>query len=376
MYTPKFSTKRALGLVMASALAVSGVVAVAGGSEAAVASVKLSPVTGSSVAGTVLTVTGKGFATSSGVSKVATVWFSTAACSLSDVAVLPGTVLSVVSATKLTVKTPTLALAPSPKPTAYNVCVSSTANAAIIGTGKFTSHLAPTVNIVAGTSAANVGVSPILGSSQGGGTIVVRGENFTSKTTATIGGLPLTKVKVEVGDATTQGSTAGDDTLTGLIPVGTGAAKTIVVTSEGGKSSITGVATFSYVDTLSVSPKSGDGTAANGITITGTGFLAKSTAPAGFVATPAAALASKFVIAVSPAATNIATGGAIPVVTLLCTNINVESDTSLTCELPDLTTAAKAGPYTVQIIEGAAGPLVGPTVSAVTASATYTVGAF
>ena len=146
----------------------------------------------------------------------------------------------------------------------------------------------------------------------------------------------------------------------------------IVVTSEGGKSTTVGIATFTYVNTLAVSPESGDGTVKNGITLIGKGFLAKS-----FVATPAAAVATKSVIALSVGGTNLVAGGSIPVQGLLCINIQVESDTSLTCELPDLTTAAKAGPYTVQIVDGAAGPVIGAAgLTAVSASATYTVGAF
>jgi hypothetical protein len=368
MLSPKFTTKRVLGATMAAALAVSGVVALAANSEAAsVAALKLSPATGATAGGTVVTITGKGFASVAGITKVGTVWFETNPCDVADRTTNPVVNPSAISPTKLTVLTPVLALASSPAPTVYNLCVSNVANTVVLGAGKYSAYPKVTINTTA--SGATIGLSPILGSSAGGGTVTIQGENFTKKTTATVGGLPLTKVSVDIGASTTASTTAGDDTLTGTLPAGTGAANLVVLTSEGG-ASLASAVNFGYVSTVGVSPSSGDGTAKNGITVTGKGFTTKT-----FVSLPASAIAGTAVVALSKATTALTVGGAIPVVTLLCGNIQVESDTSLTCELP-VVAAAAFGPYTIQVVDGAAGPVIGANISGVTASATYTVGAF
>lgn len=365
----KLSTKRVVGLALATALTLSGTVALAGSSEAAVAAVKPVPSTGATAGGTVVTVTGKGFASAAGASKVGTVWFETTTCAVANIAVNPvtGANLNVLSATKMTITTPALALTATPAPTVYNLCVSNSANTAVIGTAKFTSYAKPTINTTA--SGANIGLSPILGKSTGGGTVVIQGEHFTTKTTATVGGVPLTKVKVEIGSSTTATATAGDDTLTGILPAGTGAANAVVVTSEGGPSANSAVS-FGYVDVVTVSPSTGNGTASNGITLTGTGFNARKTTFADAEAINTAVIVFKPVGALYVTGTTLPAG----VTAENCTSIQVVSDTELTCKAPDLSTAAEAGGYQVMIVDFDGVDISAQT--ALTSSSIYTVAPF
>lgn len=358
MYTPKFTAKRVLGLVLATALAVSGTVALASSSEAAVTALKLSPSTGGPGAGNIVTITGKGFATAGGTSKVSKVWFSVAACDIANLATNAATLVQAISSTKVVATAPALTITASPTPTVYNLCLSNTGDAAVIGTAKYTVYAVPTINT--GATGANVGVSPVKGSVNGGGIIVIRGENFTAKSTATVGGVALTKVKVEVGSSTTASATAGDDTLTGTLPALTaGSGKAVVVTSEGGKSA-NAASTFTAENTVKVSPSGSDGTLGNGITVTGSGFLALA---ANFSATLAATNAQVVLVRGLPTS---------PVITanvLDCGNVQVESDTQLSCTL---TAAVADGAYTVLVIVDASGTTLTST-TAMSASATYTV---
>jgi hypothetical protein len=371
MLTAKFSTKRVLGVVLVAGLAVTGTIAVAGNSEAAtIASVKLSPATGTSLGGTVVSLAGKGFTTAAGSTKVGKVWFESGACAVVDITVANTAVSTAISPTKITVTTPVLALAPTPKPTGYNVCIANIANTTVVGAGKFTSYLAPTINDQ--TVAATVGVSPVTGAAGGGGTLTIGGENFTTKTTATVGGLPLTNVKVEVGPLTAVNVADGDDTLTGTVPAGTSATASIVVTSEGGKSPAAGV-TFAYLATAKVSPSSGNGTALNGITVTGSGFSS-------LIVDTASVLAnSKTSVLLVPAKQTL-TGTLTNVAALSgysCASVQVESDTSLSCTLPLIAPATASGGYTVVVltVDGAKA-VVPATSTGYTAGASYTVAAF
>lgn len=357
MYIPKISTKRVLGLVMASALAVSGTVAMAGSSEAAVAAVRLTPTTGSSAGGTVVTITGKDFQNAAGTSKVGIVWFSLTAC-VADAAPAAGDQVlskSVTSATKVVVTTKALNLTATPKPTVYFICVQNTANDAIIGTSKFTSYLAPFINT--GTP-----LTPVSGSALGGGSVTITGENFTTKTTATIGGKKLTGVKVVIGSGTDATAANGDDTLTGVVPAGTGATAGVIVTSQGGSTTLT--PTFNYLDAIKVSPAFGTGTDNDVITISGSGFLVRDFA---------AAAVLDSAVAVVAAGTNIAVGQPVPV-TQLCDTVQVESDTVLSCQLNG---ALADGAYSVVIItrDGTTATDIG-AATAVSRSATYSVSDF
>jgi hypothetical protein len=376
MYTPRVSTttKRVLSLVAASALAVTGIVSVAASSQAAgVPSVKLLPTTGSSAGGTVVTVTGKGFQNAGGTSQVEIVanhgvWFETATCDINHAGTAPSvdaTAIAVQSATKLTVTTGVLALVAG-KPTVYNLCIQSTATVAtVLGTAKFTAYDSPFINDQ--VTPATAGLSTKTGSA-------ILGDNFTTKTTATIDGKPLTKVKVVIGsgvhDAITPSTTDGDDTLTGIIPAGTGANKTVTVTSEGGATDAIVAAnaqTFSWLSSLNViAPAYGNGSVNDVITVTGSGFKTQ---------VFAAAAATKSQIYLVKGGSALAAGGTVPLPanSTLCDRVQVETDTTLTCQL---NVAATDGAYTVvDVTDGASAVLIG-AISSYSRGATYTVSDF
>jgi hypothetical protein len=356
----KLYPKRSLTLALAAGLALSGTVALAGNSDAAtsVGSVKLTPAVGSVAGGTVVVATGKGFATSTGASKIGFVWFEIGACAVANKAINTATTYAAISETKVTATTPALAPAVSPKPTVYNMCIANAANTAVLATGKFTSYVAPRVN---NQTALTEGFLPITGSSVGGTTLTITGENFTAKTTVTIGGEALVKPKVVLGAGVLQTVTGGDDTITGKTPPGTSATAAIVVTSEGGVASPAAVGTFAYVRAITVSPSFGNGAANNSITVTGTGFNALNFVPSSSLA----AIGTSVVLV--PAKQSLTANVATPAVTDLsgfsCGSVQRESDTSLSCLLPAIDpTAAKAGGYTVVLL----------TLSANTASAPIT----
>jgi hypothetical protein len=359
MNIPKFAARRALSLLAATALALSGTVALAGSSDAAVASLKLSPSTGGIAAGKVISITGKGFATAGGTSKVSKVWFSTGTCSLADLATNAATLVQAISSTKVVATAPALTNGSAPVPTVYNLCLSNTSDAAVIGTAKYTVYPLPVVNQT-GATAANVGVSPTKGPVAGGTTMVIRGENFTAKSTATINGIPLTKVKVEAGPLTAVAVPLllGDDTLTGVIPaLPAGAGYLVKVTTEGGTSSTTTIATYTAENTVSVSPRSSDGTAGNGLTVTGSGFAAMTFGAIG------AGNAQVMRVAGLP------TSPVITASVVACGHVQVESDTVLNCTL---TARVADGAWTVLVGVDASGTTFTST-TAMSTSATYTV---
>ncbi len=206
--------------------------------------------------------TGKDFQTAAGTAKIDLMYFTTAtSCTAmssitgaANIAVTPANV-NIVSATKATFLTPSLAsFTPTTAGVAILLCAQNSGGTEVVGSAKLKLYKAPVIN----SSLGGVGgVSSNTGAVFGGSTITITGENFSTKTTATIGGKALTSVKVVKGTGTTDSGNAGDDTLTGTVPAGTGTGKAITVTGEGG--SVSSSATFSYLDALKVSPAVGSG---------------------------------------------------------------------------------------------------------------------
>lgn len=361
MRTPKMSTKRALGLAVAAALAIGATVAVTNSADAATTqSFKLSPATGSAAGGTVVAITGKDFQNSAGVSKVGTVDFGTSSC-----ASTPGgtaaAAKAVASTTRIVVTTPALALTAN-KPTKYYVCAYKVGNTALLGSAVFTSYNAPYIN-------ASGDVAPTSGANFGGGKVTISGENFTSKTTATIGGVAVKDVKVVLGSGTTASASNGDDTLTGTVPAGTGAGKSVIVTSEGGNTTAT--STFDYKTAVKVSPSSGDGTAGNVITINGSGFQALT-----FGAATGNAVVGLVNAGIAQTGGTVTATTVIPVATV-CTALQVVSDTELACTLPAISNATAAGGYqAVVFIRGATAAQAAAGTSYFSVGGAYTVAAF
>jgi hypothetical protein len=340
MHTPKFSTKRVLGLAMAVALAVSGVVAVAGSSEAATPSASLTPATGAAAGGTVISVKGKGFADTAGTVAVLSVTFSSAVCT-TTVAGTAATSYNVISATKAVVTSPALAAG------VWYMCLNDAAAGAtaVLGQGKFVTDAAPTASTLA-PATANVAKASVLG----GTTLSVAGANFTKASKATIDGLTA---KTTYISSTKLSVVLPAHAVATLLPV--------KVTTEYGAASTTD--TVSYVAVVSVSPTFGDGTANNVITLTGLGF-------SGY--TFATSATGDEVVTFIPAGTTL-TAGTTTIASLNpCTSVQVESDTSLSCKAPAL-----SGAYSVVIVtrHGTA-TTWGSSATTVSKSATYTAAAF
>lgn len=344
-------------------MAVAGTVAVAQSSQAAVAALKLSTATGDAAGATVVTVTGKDFQTAAGVDKVGKLYFSTSTCAAATSPTNTPTTVNVVSATKLTLTTPALANANAMKGTAWNLCVQDTAGANVVGTAKFTVY--PAVYLNTNFINNNTTASGPIG---GGTTVVISGENFTTKTSATIGGKALTGTKVVIGTGTTATGNSGDDTLTGVLPPGTAGTANLVVTTEAG--GLTKTTPFTYLGTATPSPTFGLGADNTVVTVMGTGFSTKTWATA-------APTASQSSIILTPAgATAITTGTTVASLSaaLVCDKVQVVSDTEINCQLPDLSAAAAAGAYSVRVLDG--GPTNVAAVTPINKSSIYTVAPF
>ncbi len=320
MRTPKFSTKRVLGVSLAAALAVGASLAVAGPSQATTTpTAKISPATGpSGVATQVVTITGKGFMSGT-TSQVGVVGFDSAACSTYNAGTLSAAANpSVVSATKLTATVPSLALGSGTSNT-YYACVFNSAHT-LLGQAKYVVYAAPTVSALSVTNASDLG----------GTSIDITGTHFDNKATVTFDGIKATKVTYTSATAITAVAPAHAPSAT-AVPV--------VVSTEGGAAS--GSTTVTYVSAIKVVPATGNGAVAHTIDVTGAGFTATNTASVTLV------------------------GAA----TLTCGHIRLVSATELTCDVP----AGADGAYTVTVADAASSP----TVSTVTSSgATYTVADF
>jgi hypothetical protein len=364
MRTPKFTTKRALGLALATTLALGGTFTLAGGADAAAAAYKTASPTTS--AGQIVTVLGTNFTNDNGAALFDTtkVIFQTAACS-STVGSNNGTV-SVISDTTLRVTTPTAVNVPltSSKPTKYNLCFYKPSAGALLGTTSVTVYAVPTFSAAIDNSS---------GPSYGGTKITVTGQDFTSKTGITVGGVAATNVKATLGK-----TSSDDDVVVGYTPRSSSTtAQTVKVVGEFGAIAYVFSATpqnFTYTNAVKVSPSGSDGTAGRVITVNGSGFndLALAAAPA----------TSKSAIVLVKAGTTINTallyssGYVAPGTTFqACASPTVISDSEVTCTIPALTGAY--GAYTVAVVTmSAADALVSATSTGYSRGATYTVAPF
>jgi hypothetical protein len=341
MRKPKITSKRVLGAVLATALAVAGTVALANTSQAAsTPSASLTPATGDAAGGTVVSIKGKGFADSTGSVVAGSVRFSTAACTTDGTSGTAAASYNVVSATKIVATTPALTAG------TWYLCVwdGATATDTILGQGKFVTDTAPTATTIA-PATANVAKASVLG----GTTVAVTGTDFTKKSTTSIDGVSAKTTYVS------------DTKLSVVLPAhAAGTGYTIKVTTEYGSDLTTD--TVSYVSVISVSPTYGDGTSGNVVTVTGTGFSGYTFGTA----------ATDKVVVFIPAGTTL-TAGTTTIASLNpCTSLQVESDTSLTCKAPTL-----SGAYSVVIVARHATTTTwASSTTQVSRSATYTAAAF
>ena len=323
MRTPKFSTKRVLGLALAAALAVTGTVSLASTSDAATVTnpaATLSPTTGSASGGTTVAVKGKGFADSTGAVVVAKVAFQATACTVVATGGTAATSYNVVSATKLLLTSPALAAG------TWYLCIwdGTTVSSNILGQGTFVTAAGPTATTILPTTAGGLGISNA--SVLGGSVVSLAGTNFDKTSKATIDNLPA-KTKLV---STTK--------LSITLPAHT-AATGLKISISSMYGTTTSTDTVSYVPVVgSVSPSVGDGVVGNVVTLTGVGFNSY---------TFGAAAGNQEVVFVPGGTTwtlgAAGTGTTVPAT--VCTAVLVESDKSLNCQAPALT-----GAYSVAIV--------------------------
>jgi IPT/TIG domain len=224
---------------------------------------------------------------------------------------------------------------------AYRLCVYDNGGTpALLADAAYTVYPQPTVS----------SVTPSQGSLVGGNTVTVVGVNFTAKSTASLNGVPLTGVKV----AKDLKSLTGVIPATSAIPVMTafttlgGSKYDITVTTEGGPSTYTTAAAnddYTYVNSVTVSPKLATLGTATPITVTGKGFLTILTPTNGVPATNAGVVlginqydsTSAGTISTSKASS----GG-------LCGSVTVVSDTELVCTVAS---TVPTGAYVVTVTD-------------------------
>jgi hypothetical protein len=371
--TSKFSTGRKAKFGLAAAIVVAGT-AVAlpvtvGTANAAVTALKLSPATGpASVATAVVSVTGTGFQNAAGVdqvSVVAEVQFAAVACPTvyAGGTGTSATAIDVVSATRILVTAPSIGVGAgvSAGPT-YNLCVySNAATKVLLGTGTYKVYTPPTIT---------QDLSPASGLPAGGAKVTVTGTAFTAKSTAKLGGVAMKSVTY-----------VSATKLTAVVPAGVVGTKDLVVTTEGGDSTATTPSwnDYTYVNAITVSPKTNTGADGQKIVITGSGFRTGVFDDVANLPTDGVITASKpavtkravlFTVGGFTGGATYATGAATNKFT--CKNVTVVTDTELVCTAPDLDAVATA--YTVVVTN--ADSTVAAGASVVSNSATYTVSPF
>jgi len=357
MRTSKVSTKRVLGLALATAMAVTGTVTFASSSEAATGKVVASPTSGpENVAGKVVTLTGTGFKTGStikvGTAATSGVQFNLATtCPLTSATAGTGIVdvsaRTVVTSTKLVVTVPALDVSLTGATQKWAVCVYDTATPnVLLSAGTYSTLPAPTI------AGAN---SPASGSVAGGDVVTVSGTGFTKTTKVKFGTVSSTKVVV-----------ASDGlSLTAVAPAAAAGAVAINVTTDGGTNATPSTPAdddYTYQNAIVVSPAFGDGTAGNSIDISGVGFSAITDPEVIFTRAGQRTTGSVDVVA-------------------SCSDVQVVSDVEIVCGTTPALLNASSGAFIVVVTSDSAhitaDGVTGPTFESVLSSgAAYTSAPF
>jgi hypothetical protein len=366
-----------LGLAVGLAsVAFAGAVATSESAQAATAKSTLSPATGqgranaagANTATATIALTGTGFTDAAGASVLKAdggaawnsgssgVQFNNATTCPATPATADGTAVfnllsgstpatyTVVSATRIVLTVPNMPLTSSSgtwtsKP--YRLCVyDNSGTAVLLADAAYTVYPQPTVS----------SVTPSQGSLVGGNTVTVVGVNFTSKSTATLNGVPLTSVKVAKDLKSLTGvvpATTAIPAMTSFAVLG-GNKYDLTVTTEGGPSTYTTAAgndDYTYVNAVTVSPKLSTLGTATPITVTGKGFLTILT-PTNGVPTANAGVVlginqydSTSAGTITPSKAS--SGG-------LCGSVTVVSDTELVCTVAS---TVPTGAYVVTVTD-------------------------
>jgi formylglycine-generating enzyme required for sulfatase activity/CxxC motif-containing protein (DUF1111 family)/subtilisin-like proprotein convertase family protein len=222
----------------------------------------LSPASGSTDGGTLITITGTNLTGTSSVT----------------IGGVAATNLVVVSTSTITATTPAGTAG------AKNVVVTSPWGQGTLTNG-FTYFAQPTIS----------SVSPNAGPTAGGTPITITGTNLTGTSSVTIGGTAATSVSV-----------VNATTVTAVTPAGTAGAKTVSLTTPGGTANLTNGFTYGLSPSISsVTPNVGPTAGGTAITITGTNLTGTSSVTVGgTAATSVSVVNSTTVTAVTPAGTS------------------------------------------------------------------------
>lgn len=329
---------RVLGAGVAATLAAAALVGVAGTASAAPGGTgTASPTLGTNAGGNVVAITGTGLREANGALAVGTPKVSlgtattAATCTNTTYAAAAAVgAWSVVSATRANVTMPAATLPGTTTSIKAAVCFpvvgSSTAYVAVPYTYAKPAALPATNKVL-----------PVAGPMSGGQTVTVyaaSGTGFQANATVLIGGVPALTPKVAVGGASIA-------VVTPVTP--TAGAKDVVVRSPG-FADLKIAGGYSFTRAISVSPAVGATGTATDITIKGAGFLSDTYGDHdGNGATPAKSLK----VYLSDGQQFDSAGD--PVVPTLCGNLQIVSDTELSCEVP----AGVAAPLTITVSDDA-----------------------
>lgn len=269
-----------------------------------------------------------------------------------------------VSGTKLVIKTPTN-LPTSATGIQWSICVwnkiAGGANADVLSTTNWKSYAAPTISTV----------SNLSGPSLGGNSITITGTGFgtATNTSATIGGVAL------------RNPTVTSTTITGTVPSNTAASGPIVVTTDGGSVTYkvaSTVAPYTYIDSLSVTPKVMTRKGSVVLDIFGTGFQTLD-----FASGVASANDDSHII-IAPGLSTVASNS-LGNVAAECTAVTVLSDNELICTLNGLgalnpsynaSTGLPAGAYHLQLINDVATGTTTLRTTELSSDSTFTIASF
>lgn len=260
----------------------------------------LTPSTGSSAGGTAVTINGNGFSAGSTVAFGAN----------------PATAVTVLSSTQITATTPVGALG------AVAVLVTTSGGAVGGLASGFTYSL---------SSPVVTSVTPISGPAAGGTVVTIVGSGFLSGATVSFGGAFAPSVTV-----------SGPTQLLATTPPGITGAVSVLIANPGGLvTGVTGGYTYTAAPSLAVtgvSPNVGPTTGGTAVTITGTGFVAGTTASFGTAlatgvvvvsptqitaSTPAGTVGAVAVMAVAPGGSNASMGNAFTYQVSIAAAINL-----------------------------------------------------
>jgi len=336
-----------IGVVLAMTAA--AIVGTASSSSAAVARATIAPSSGSTASGTIVTATAVSgtFATTSGTAKIKVtdngVQFTNArACTAT-----PGTpdASTIINAGGITLVNSSKLVLTLPELTAgtWQVCIYNTAADGLVAAGKYIAAAPPTVTAI----------TPSAGPVYGGSAVTVEGTNFTSRSTATVGGVSLTNVRVARDGAS----------LTAVMPANSAGAMDVIVTATGGSATLT--SGFTYMDGVSVSPTTQKADAKQVVEVTGYGFNSLD-----FATT-----AKVYLVAGAYDPTD-ASGSKTNGETATCGSVIVVTDSELVCTLDGTGTPLTVGAFTVTVVSDGAVDAqggVGYRSTIVASPATYTV---